>query len=177
MGITLYHGTNRQSAIRICDGNIDVRYNKYRKLDFGPGFYTTDDINRARAWALRKANTRNDLPALVVVEFDDTQAQDDDIIKAFQDDLTWGQFIINNRNGYGYIQKISNKLNNLDQNFDITYGRVSDVEVTDVADTLLKEGTELKDLSGILNPNYPFQYVFHTENSLNYIKKKYWRPA
>ena len=113
----LYHGTTKQSAKSICEGAIDVNYNKHRRLDFGPGFYTTPDIDRARAWAMRKANTRNDLPALVIIKFDHENAVRNKLIKSFKDDLEWGQFVINNRNGLQYIKKVDNKLNNLHQQY------------------------------------------------------------
>lgn len=175
--ITIYHGTDRISAQRICSKDIDVSINHHRRLDFGPGFYTTDDIERAKMWALRKANTRGEKPAIVTLSFDIDGADKDNFITRFTDDLNWGQFVINNRNGRAYISKMSNQLNNLDSMFDITYGRVADVDVTDVADMLKRSELPLEDVNLILNPSYPMQYVFHTQNSISYIKKKSWRPA
>lgn len=92
------------------------------------------------------------------------------------DDLNWGQFVINNCNGRAYVSKMSNQLNNSDA-MDITYGRVADVDVTDVSDMLKRSELPLEDVNLILNPSYPMQYVFHTQNSISYIKKKSWRPA
>lgn len=174
--ITLYHGTDCKSAKQICLHGIDVNINKNRRLDFGPGFYTTCDYARAKMWALRKANTRLQKPAVVTILFDIDSAIENRMITKFDDDLNWGQFVVNNRNGISYIKKMANKINNLHSEFDITYGRIADVDITTVVESLKKEELPLRDEKLILNPSYPKQYVFHTVNSITYIKSINWRP-
>lgn len=42
-----YHGTNESSALNICEHGIDFTKSK-KELDFGRGFYMTDDKNVAK---------------------------------------------------------------------------------------------------------------------------------
>jgi Protein of unknown function (DUF3990) len=51
--ITLYHGTRRDFATDIVDNGVrfDAFPGKRIHLDFGPGFYTTENIEQAAAWA------------------------------------------------------------------------------------------------------------------------------
>lgn len=42
-----YHGTNESSAHNICEHGIDFTKSK-KELDFGRGFYMTDDKNVAK---------------------------------------------------------------------------------------------------------------------------------
>lgn len=171
--MTLYHGTDIESAKEICNGSgIDLsRCND--KTDFGKGFYTTDDFERAAKWAKRKAAVRISKPVVITVLFDIESAND--IIEHFSDDLRWGRFIINNRNGLNYIKNVSYKDNNLDARYHITYGRVADIDVVDVAESLKENGLMLNSVDEILNIEYPQQIVFHTSESLLFIKKMSYR--
>lgn len=168
--LTLYHGTDIESAKTICNGSgIDL--SKCNDgTDFGKGFYTTDNLERAIKWAKRKAAVRISKPAVITVLFDIDTASN--IIEHFSDDLRWGRFVINNRNGLNYIKKVSFKDNNLDARYHITYGRVADIDVVNVAEELKEQGLMLNSLEKILNADYPQQIVFHTSESLSYIKKK-----
>lgn len=168
----LYHGTDLESAKEICGGNIDVKKG-FSHTDFGQGFYTTDDKDRAIRWAYRKAKVRKSKPALITLYFDEGSAHP--IIEYFCDDLRWGQFIINNRNGAQYIRGVSFQENNLDARYEITYGRIADIEVTDIASELKESGEMLYSLERILNKNYPLQIVFHTSNATQFIKKMSYR--
>lgn len=58
----------------------------------------------------------------------------------------------------------------MDAKYDITYGRIADIDVVDVADILNEEGKMLYSLDRIKNLSYPMQYAFHTERSLSYVK-------
>ena len=69
----LYHGTDLESAKEICGGNIDVKKGSSH-TDFGQGFYTTDDKDRAIRWAYRKAKVRKSKPALITLYFDEGSA-------------------------------------------------------------------------------------------------------
>ncbi len=136
-------------------------------MDFGQGFYLTEDYTKAKKWALHKASVRAKKPAVVSVEFDIESARD--IIETFTDDLRWGRFVINNRNGIGYIDKVSYKENNLDAKYHITYGRIADLNVLDVADRLKQTSQNLKSIDEILNRNFPMQYAFHTDEAIRYL--------
>ncbi len=115
----LYHGTDLQSAINIYDAQtVDLSIGA-KTVDFGPGFYTTDDISRARKWAQRKAIARRKPAALVTITFDKEAASP--FIESFCDDIRWGRFVINNRNGINYIAKVPFKEHNLDARYDIPF--------------------------------------------------------
>lgn len=167
----VYHGTDSDSAESICK-KIILGRNSSENLDFGPGFYTTISKESAVRWALRKANIRGKKPAIVTLEFDYEKAIQDEVIKVFKNDLTWGRFIVNNRNGYPYIDKVAFKEHNLDARYDITYGRIADYDILEVAEELNNSGEMLEDVGDILNPMYSYQCVFHTPLSLDYIKEK-----
>jgi hypothetical protein len=165
----LYHGTDINSARAICDAQkADVSVGSY-KVDFGPGFYLTDDINAAKHWATRKAQVRNSKPAVITVMFDEEAAKD--LIETFGQDLRWGRFIINNRNGQQYIDKVPFKENNLDARYQITCGKIADFNIRKVAIELRQSGKMLTDLDNILNRDYAIQYAFHTEEAITFLKK------
>ena len=167
----LYHGTEITSAKQICNAQkADVNVG-HTSVDFGPGFYTTDDFERAKHWAMRKARLQMSKPAIVTMYFDEEAALKDELIEFFEDDLRWGRFIINNRNGLKYIEKISFKEHNLDGRYSITYGRIADIDIIEVAESLKQSGKMLNNLNDILNEKYPKQYVFHTDEAVSYIKK------
>ena len=163
----LYHGTDAESAKAICDG-IDLNVGSNRS-DFGKGFYTTDDFYRASKWARHTAYAVKGKPAVVKMYFDEEAAKP--LIRYLEDDLNWGRFIINNRNGREYIDKVTYKDNNLDAKYEITVGRIADLNVLDVVDELRKSGKMLDSIGEMLNPKYPLQIVFHTERAISYIKK------
>ena len=160
--IKLYHGTDIDSASNICEAQqVDVSCGA-KHTDFGQGFYLTDDYERALKWAKHKAQVRGKAPAVVTAEVDlETAAH---LIESFEDDIRWGRFIINNRNGMKYIKKVSFQDNNLD-------GRISDIDVLDVAKELRNTGNMLNSLDRILNKKYSMQYAFHTDEATSYIKK------
>lgn len=171
---TFYHGTDIDSAKEICAlQKPDVKKGSIY-TDFGQGFYITDNIESAQKWAMRKASLRNKKPALITVTFDVKAAEP--IIERFSDDIRWGRFIINNRNGWDYINSISFKDNNLDSHYPITYGRIADIDIINIAKELNKSKSLLMSLDRILNETYPYQYAFHTEESTKYIVKMSYRP-
>jgi hypothetical protein len=165
----LYHGTDTNSAKAICDAQTADVSAGSKKVDFGPGFYLTDNIETARLWAVRKAEVRNSKPAIITAMFDEEGAKP--LIEVFSEDIRWGRFVINNRNGLSYIEKVAFKENNLDGRYPITYGKIADFEVRDIAGELRKSGKMLETIDGILNPRYSKQYAFHTEEAISYIKK------
>ena len=168
----LYHGTDIESAKEICTVGINVNCSQ-PQVDFGSGFYTTDDLRRAKIWAIRKAKARKSKPAIVKVYFDEAAAES--IIVRFQDDLRWGRFVINNRNGRDYISKVSFQEHNLDREYQITIGRIADVRVAKIARKLDAEERMLESLTDIFNSKYPQQIVFHTQYATTFIRKLSYR--
>jgi uncharacterized protein DUF3990 len=52
--LTLYHGTDYESAVQIMSGGVDL--SRCSPLtDFGRGFYTTTNFEQAKNWGLLKA--------------------------------------------------------------------------------------------------------------------------
>lgn len=161
-----YHGTDEMSAKSIC--NKILLSKSKENLDFGPGFYITKSYETAKKWAQRKSETQKKRPAIVIIEFDYLQAEP--YIKKFENDIRWGQFIVNNRNGKDYIDKMENCEHNLDKRYDITYGRIADYNIHKVIKILKDKNTPLEDIKDILNPYYTYQYAFHTEKALKFLK-------
>ena len=170
----LYHGTDIESARDICENGIDVGRGTPH-TDFGRGFYTTEDYERAVKWAYRKARVRHSKPAVITLYFDVESAKS--FIEFFSDDLRWGQFIINNRNGLSYIKEVPIKENNLDNRYEITMGRIADIDIINVAEELHKSCELLDSVHRILNKKYPLQIAFHTTRSTQYIKKMSYRSV
>ena len=168
--IVLYHGTTLKSAISSYKEGINIRAGK-QKTDFGPGFYMTDDYDRAVKWAKRKAIAQLDRAAIVTADFCNEHAP----IKHFEDGLEWGRFIINNRNGLRYINQIPYKENNLFGIYPITKGRIADISVNDAAACLMKSNEMLNSIESIYNSAYPLQWAFHTEEALLYLKNIRYR--
>lgn len=171
--IKVYHGTDMQSAKEICK-RIDLSKSSLH-TDFGQGFYTNEDDKDAVRWAYRKAKSRNRAPALVTVYFDIQSAAP--LITFFEDDLRWGRFVINNRNGKDYIKSIPYKENNLDAKYPITFGRIADVDVLEVAEQLRENRQMLMSLDKILNLKYKHQYAFHTETALKHIVRTTYKEV
>lgn len=171
----LYHGTDLDSAKAICDAQtVDLSVGSKRS-DFGQGFYVSDSYDGAVDWARRKARVRGKSPAVVTVVFDVKGAEA--YIERFSDDLRWGRFIINNRNGLDYIKRVPFQEHNLDARYPITFGRISDVSIRNVAKTLGANGKMLTSLEDILNISFPFQYAFHTKEAVEFIKKFSYRSV
>ncbi|MEU4066519.1 DUF3990 domain-containing protein [Streptomyces wedmorensis] len=48
--VDLYHGTTAKNAMSILENGVNPKVSP-RAMDFGVGFYTTDDLNQAKNWA------------------------------------------------------------------------------------------------------------------------------
>jgi len=170
--MVLYHGTTEKYARDICQNGVRI-IKSYKSVDFGMGFYTTPSYDGARKWAIRKAISYRENPSIVKVYADETQMKT--MLTRFEDDLRWGRFIINNRNGILYISKVTFKEHNLDARYDITYGRIADLDVYNIAAELKQSCEMLDDISRIFNPKYAFQYAFHTNKGIKCIEKATYR--
>lgn len=168
--IFLYHGTDEDSAKRIFNEGILLNVCK-PNVDFGRGFYTTPDIETAMKWAKRKAFSKCKAPSVVKLSFDYEGAIP--LIKMFNDDLEWAQFVINNRNGMSYVKKVSVGLHNLDSRFDITEGSIADCNLAELAIALKKEGKPISDAELLIDARRPAQkqIVLHNEIALRFVKR------
>ncbi len=62
----IYHGTILRSAKDIAENGVNLTIGR-KNLDFGQGFYTTEDKEQAIEWAKRKAFNK-DIPAVVCLQ-------------------------------------------------------------------------------------------------------------
>ncbi len=92
--------------------------------------------------------------------------------------LEWAQFIINNRNGIDYIDKVSSKYgladNNLDKRYDIVIGPTADGKITQTARKCKAEKRliTLQEAQNLLDKLYGLQYCISTEAGLSVINGK-----
>lgn len=183
MDIILFHGTNELSQNNIVNSGIDVNLSK-KCGDFGKGFYLTPELDSAKSIALRKS-FQDIRPA--VVELTLKKEYNNFVkVKSFgnltlsssdKDILEWAQFIVNNRCGIDYINKVAVRYgyeeNNLDKRYDMVVGTIADGSITKVvrlcnAEKRLVSLTEAK---GFLNKSFGIQYCICTVKGLSAIDK------
>lgn len=90
----LYHGSN----VKVSKPHI---INTNRGLDFGPGFYTTSNIEQAKRWAELKAKRRGKgSPMVSVFYFDEQNLYEELNIKIFETaNIEWLDYVVANRKG------------------------------------------------------------------------------
>ena len=181
--LKLYHGTDQRSALSIINSGIDLSKSK-KFLDFGPGFYMTDNIEKAKNWARRKASITNkrymssEKPYLVILEIDDTKFHSLKYKKFDSRDKNWANFIIANRIGYPtIIDQLGLTDCNLACQYDIVSGEIADGAVSNKAFLIRTDINEFKNFSlyDLLPQNgahYGRQFSFHTDNALRCIISK-----
>ena len=167
--IKLYHGTNQSSALSIINDGIDLSKSK-KFLDFGPGFYMTDNIKKAKNWARRKAEVLNRRYMLSETIFNSLKC------KIFERrNSEWAYFIMVNRIG---SVEVANQLNlsdhNLDAKYDIVIGEIADGSVSDIAFKIRENIDEFNSfsLNDLLPDNgmyYGKQFSLHTSSALSCI--------
>ena len=83
-----------------------------------------------------------------------------------------GTFIVNNRNGFEYMNCIGSEFHNIKHNFDIVQGAIADKEIVLLAKTLnnLKKKVKEEDVNNILYDYMTKQISFHTYASLEYLQ-------
>ena len=164
----LYHGTDINSAQNIFNNKQIYVYFGKKYCDFGPGFYMTDNKDEAINWSKKKARLMKRSPAVITLDFDYSSAEP--FIEKFEQDLRWGQFVINNRTGLEYIALMANKENNLDRKYHITCGKIADKDVTRLAPILKSEKKPLTSLTGLVGKKTETQYVLHTTFATTFVK-------
>ena len=162
----LYHGSN-----------IDIQHidlNKCRPYkDFGKGFYLTDIKEQAQQMAMRVTKIYGGNPVLNAFFIqDDFQNIFELNIKNFGTIATeeWANFVLNNRNKK--FTTHSNLLSNQDNKYDIVIGCVAN---DDIALLFRQYQNELIDfntlIKGLTYKKLSNQYSFHTEKSIQLLKK------
>lgn len=175
----LYHGTISTGAENIIQNGIKLERGK-PKVDFGQGFYTTPSFKFAMSTAMNKANKTNIYnnqlnvkPCVLTYNFDFKNAKKNCKVLSFSEtDIKWAQFIINNRNGFDYMNSISSHFHNIKHDYDIVQGSIADKEIVLLAKSLntLKEKVKPNDIDNMLYNFITKQISFHTQKSLEYIQ-------
>lgn len=179
---TLLHGTNELSAADICKFGIDLEKSN-KELDFGPGFYLTDDVDVAKRRAYQKTRIYNkiykcnDKPAIVSVEIDDSELKQLIVREFPYCDNDWLHFVIANRLSEEYV--INNQLldHNLDHKYDVVVGSIADSDIAQIANYVSNGDIDINSVSvyDILTSEgrtLGNQMSFHTKRSLEAIKKR-----
>lgn len=155
----VYHGTISSGAENIIKNGISLTKGK-RKVDFGQGFYTTSSFKFAKSTAMNKAKKTNSYnqvyvdPYVITFEYDERKAEENcNILSFLKSDVKWAQFIINNRNGFEYMDSIGSHFHNINQNYDIVQGSVADNDIDNMVYNYITN-----------------QISFHTDNSLKYLR-------
>lgn len=174
----LYHGTISTGAENIINNGIKLEHGK-PKVDFGQGFYTTPSFNFAMSTAINKANKTNAYnfqtyvePYVLTYQFDQEKANKYcNVLNFNKTNIKWAQFIINNRNGYNYMNKARTHFHNIGHKYDIVKGAIADNEIVVLAKTLndLNAKVTDDDINNILYNYFTRQISFHTYKSLAYL--------
>lgn len=171
----LFHGTDLDSAVDICKHGIDLGKSQ-KKLDFGAGFYTTPDIERAKRRALLKSGGSAARARIVVAEVDDIRF--DSLIKKefYNANQQWCDFILINRCGKALLSGIAGREHNLDNRYDVVCGEIADSNISSIVYEIKKgkrkaEEVNFSELLPDSLRSYGYQISFHTKKSLSCIIK------
>ena len=104
MGIKVFHGTN----LVIEQPKI---INRFKTLDFGEGFYTTENENQAREFAVKVCERRSLLldPIVNCYEFNE-DFDKYSVLKFDSPNEKWFDFVIERRKGRFKIKKLFNQI-------------------------------------------------------------------
>lgn len=178
--IKVYHGTNLSSAFDIWLHGIDLS-KSLPNLDFGKGFYVTDDKKKAIGRALKKTadfNGRykcNEEAYLLEMYIDDSLFNQLSVKKFKQRENEWFEFVINNRLELDFLEKNMITNHNKDNKYDIVFGEIADGKITDIVKNIKNKAYTMDSINyaSILPKSgsfYSNQYSFHTKKSLSCIK-------
>lgn len=160
----LYHGTDEKSARNILTNGINISFcNEY--TDFGKGFYTTDTLRSAEAWGLQRGRIEGCRGAVVSFQIDIMRLRSVLAVLEFETaDLTWGQFVFNNRNNLKYAKMMPMTLHNHFAAFDVVIGPIADGSVSETAKYLRENTLPISQdiLEKITQKDYGTQFSFHT---------------
>lgn len=177
-----YHGTNESSAYDICESGIDFSKSK-KELDFGSGFYLTDDFEVAKKRAISQTIKYNRIykveenPAIVTVIIDENILKQL-TIKSFEYcNKEWLKFVIANRLSKEYLEKQSITEQNIDLKYDVVKGSIADSDVSSLASHIEDGDLTFDDVSvyDVLTNEgrtLGFQMSLHTKDSLVSVKSK-----
>jgi len=150
----IYHGSIEKVE------NPEIRESN-RTLDYGRGFYTTTSHEQAESWVRRRMDEKKaQLGYVCVYEFDDLALQNLKTLIFESPTDEWVDFVMDNRTKKGYVHE-----------YDLVYGPVANDKV--YAAFALYEGGLIDKktlISELKTYKLVDQYLFHTTESLKYIK-------
>ena len=179
--VQVYHGTILRYAVDIYNNGIDLKKSK-PYLDFGQGFYTTDNFEMARNMArrisareLRQKDIENAFPAVITFEYKEVPGLN---YKKFEyEDIEWARFIMANRITPEIAAKLGLKDSNVDLKYDIVIGGTADGEIASIASDLRYGrlqaeyyNLQLSDFLKSDGSSYGKQIAFHTQKALSCIE-------
>lgn len=150
----LYHGSN-----------IEVREPKIiqskRLLDFGTGFYLTNDLEQAKKWAVRTTNRREEGQAMVsVFSIEENEFDSLDVLRFNTASKAWLRYISTNR-----TDKTAK------DSYDLVIGPVANDQAIRTVNNYIKGYfTEDIAIQLLLPQNLKDHYAFKTENALLKLK-------
>lgn len=169
----IYHGTTLKDANNIMENGIKIICEKTKKFtDFGPGFYTTPDFNYAVKTARLRAMTAKEIPAVVIIEYDDDKAKSLNHLVLLSQSVEWAQFVINNRAGQDYMRIVKEFNCNLNGQYDIVEGDIADNQIASIVKELKRSGEKATEetVKMLYEPSWPIQISFHTDVAKTTIK-------
>ena len=136
--IRLYHGTILESAFDIAINGIDLsKSEKY--LDFGAGFYLTNDRKRAAERAWKKASMHKKRYNINTIAYIVEVGLDVDIVKTLNvkkfpiPNDEWKLFVLSNRLTNEIIKEYNIIEHNRDSRYDIVEGDIADGSISEIA--------------------------------------------
>ena len=157
----LYHGTH--AVI----GTINLGMCRNR-TDFGKGFYLTDKVGTAQAWAIRKVELSGGSPTVIQYEVDDNLFELHG--KRFNNipELEWLIFICDNRRKYTHNAPIHEPRHE----YNWVSGPIANDKIVDVVDEYLNN--EISDVEAIRRSRAlpaTYQLSLHTQMSIRFLMK------
>ncbi|MDR0854233.1 MAG: DUF3990 domain-containing protein [Clostridiales Family XIII bacterium] len=152
----IYHGSNQEISAPNLEGSR-VR------MDFGRGFYTSEDRNHADLFAKRKSRFQEGVPTVSVYDIDIDEMKKLYEVKVFDSaSEEWFDYVVQNR-----IAEIA------DDTFDLVSGNTADENVRDIVNMYVSNPTVYvkSELIKQLKPEiFARQIVFKTERILGQLK-------
>lgn len=137
----VYHGTMDRHAKNIKDNGVLLERSK-EFLDFGMGFYTSNDIRLAIKTACTVSGKTNSFseehtyPAIVQFSVDDLAICSLNIKRFVGQCDEWKRFVINNRLGKKYLDFFNAREHNINGQYDIVIGETADGTIGSFAQSI-----------------------------------------
>lgn len=175
----LWHGTTEKYADHIRKNGIDLRKSR-SQLDFGPGFYMTNEVGLAERTARHKTLrensrfSRQDRAAVISFQVDESAFKNLCLKKFNFSSSKWLEYVILNRLRSDLLTLTQLQVSNHDGKYDLSIGPTADGSVANDVYAIGKSASSggiviERDLYRRFLPSMGEQYAFHTEKSLTCI--------